>query len=117
MTPLGLAEAFKSKEHKSLYETGYYTIGGMFTGMAMVELWGKLGLPGSQEKITKSLITHEEIPNSNLSESKIFQLGIAAAVMLTEFLGVKGGLNSGLGMVMGMTIAESAKDGKYIGQS
>ena len=120
MIPTAFIQAFNthsSSTFKSFYETGYYSLGGLLSGMLLTELWKKFSLPGNNEKITTSLLTNKPLENTNLTKDKMYQLIIAGGVILSEFFGVKGGMVSGLTMIAGIEMMHSSQNGKYIGQS
>jgi len=118
--PTGAVEFFTKKRHdaiKGLYEGGYYSLGGLLAGMLVTELWTRFDLPGNGVKISHSLITNEPLQNSNAGLDKLYQLMIAGGLVASEFFGVKGGMLSGVSMMIGIEWTNASKMGKYIGQT
>lgn len=120
LTQLGKASKEKKSSDKSdqeIYSGGFHTIGGFISGFLMVFLWDRLHLPYMDYKIKKSLITHEDIPNSKgITVDKSVALFITTILMLSDLLGVKGGMPSGAGFLMGYTLATDFRKGKYLGE-
>jgi hypothetical protein len=110
-------EKAKGKKDSKVYEGGYYTLGGVAFGFLFVELWNKLNIPLQDHKIEHSVVTHNEIKNAKgITVDKTVALIISVGLMMSELFGLKGGLASGSGVLLGYTAATECRKGKYLGQ-
>jgi hypothetical protein len=106
------------KKDETIFATGYYSLGGALSGFAFVWAWEHLHIPELDKKIDKALITHEPLKNSNhITVDKTAALMISTILMMSELLGIKGGMASGSGFLLGYTAATQLRKGKYVGQS
>lgn len=106
-----------TKSDVSIYSSGYHSLGGIIAGAAVSYLWEKSGLPGQDEKIKKALLTNKPLQNAkDITLAKTVVLTISVGLMMTELLGVKGGMASGSGFMIGYTLADNLRKHRYIGQ-
>jgi hypothetical protein len=105
------------KSDVSIYSSGYHSLGGIVAGALISYLWDKSGMPGQDEKIKKALLTGKPLRNSkDITMAKTIVLTISVGLMMSELLGIKGGMASGSGLMIGYTIADNYRQHKYIGQ-
>ncbi len=105
----------KGKPENSIYASGYHSLGGVLAGAMMSYVWHKIGLP--EEKIKNALITGKPLHNAkDITISKTVALTISIALMMSELVGIKGGMASGSGFLVGYTLADNIKQHRYIGQ-
>lgn len=105
----------KRKGEEGIYTTAYYTLGGLLVGLFIGNIWDKLDLPGNNKKIENALLTHQKIEKSPYEEDKLYQNILVGLVMVSEVFGIKGGVASGAGMLIGLNYANATKKGNYIG--
>lgn len=105
----------KKKGEDGIYSTAYYSLGGLLVGMFVADIWDKLGLPGNKKKLENALLTGTPINKSVYDEDKLYQNILAGLVMSLELLGIKGGVASGAGMLIGFNYVNATKKGDYIG--
>ena len=109
--------AKSNKKDVSLYQNGFYSLGGLISGFLMVILWDHCNIPHFNDNLQHSLVTHEEIKNAKgITTDKTIATMIATALMMSELVGVKGGMSSGSGFLLGYTMASALKTNKYLGQ-
>jgi hypothetical protein len=106
------------KKDITIYQNGFYSLGGFIAGFLMVHVWHLLNIPHFNEKINVSVVTHEPLKNpKGITTDKTVALMISTALMMSELVGVKGGMSSGGGFLLGYTAAASLKTGKTVGSS
>jgi hypothetical protein len=111
-------EKAKGKKDSKVYEGGYYGLGGIISGVIFVGIWDKFNVPLLDHKIKESVITHNELKNPNdITVDKTVALIISVGLMMSELFGVRGGLSSGSGFLLGYTAATQCRKGKYVGQT
>jgi hypothetical protein len=104
------------KKDKTIYSPAYYTLGGLIAGFGLVYLWDKLGIPGQDHKIKNALVTGHPIHNAKeITVDKTVALTLAVGLMLSELMGVKGGMASGSGFLLGYTVGTDYRKGKALG--
>lgn len=100
---------------EGVYQEGYYSIGGLLTGMIVADLWDKWNLPGNKKKLGQAFLSGQPIKDSGYDEDKLYMNMIAGLVISLELLGIKGAASSGAGMLIGFNYVNSSKSGSYIG--
>lgn len=105
----------KQKGMEGVYQEGYYSIGGLLTGMIVADLWDKWNLPGNKKKLGQAFLSGQPIKDSGYDEDKLYMNMIAGLVISLELLGIKGAASSGAGMLIGFNYVNSSKSGSYIG--
>lgn len=117
MMPFDLLDKLKNKKKgaEGIYQQGYYTLGGLLTGLVIADLWDTLDLPGNKKKIEAGLLVNNPIKKSVYDEDKLYQNILVGLVMALELFGVKGGVASGAGMLIGFSYVNNTKTGGYIG--
>lgn len=116
-----LAKASKEKRESKkpdseIYSYGFHSISGFISGFLMVLLWDKLNIPYLGYKIKKSLITHTPIPNArNVTVDRTIALSVSSMFMISEAFGIKGGIATGTGFLLGYTFATQFRKNRYVG--
>jgi hypothetical protein len=106
----------KHKKEEQVYSGAYYTLGGVITGFLIDEFYEKFHLPGFNQKIEHSLITHRKIENcKEIKFDKFVIMMLSAGIMMLELFGVKGAMASGAGIMLGYTYSSTSREGKYVG--
>lgn len=109
-------EKKKGKSVDNIYSSGYYMLGGVISGFFLVQLWEKLNLPGFDVTLDHSLITNKPIDNANkITVDKLAVMLLSGGLAIAEIFGLKGGMSSGAGMMLGYTYSTSFRKKKYIG--
>ena len=117
MFPFDFTDKLKDKKKGAdgIYTSAYYTLGGLLAGMVIADFWNKFDLPGNNKKLERGLLLDNPIEKSVYDEEKLYQNILAGLVMALEVFGVKGGVASGAGMLIGFNYVNSTKKGGYIG--
>lgn len=116
---LGKAMKEKSegkKKDTTIYKNGYYSLGGFIAGFLLVQMWNKFDIPYLDHKIKHSLVNNRHIDNhKGTTVDKTIAIILSTSLMMSELVGVKGGLASGSGLLLGYTIATALRKDKYVG--
>ena len=106
------------KKESTIYASGYYSLGGALAGFGYVWAWEHLHVPALDKKIDHALLTGEPLKNANhITVDKTIALMFSAALMMSELFGIKGGMASGSGFLLGYTAGTQLRKGKYLGNS
>jgi len=109
-----LREIFKRAgqkvDSKAVAEHGFFVLQGIFTGIALNDIWRVLNLPGNNVPINVAG-TH-----SSFDQDYIFQMAIAVAAAAAQiFFKVEHGVPFAMGIGIGSTWANTSEKGNYIG--
>jgi len=109
-----LREVFKRAgqkvDSKAVAENGFFVLQGIFTGVALNDIWRILNLPGNNAPINVAGV------NSTFDQDLIYQLVIAAAAAAAQvFFKIEHGLAFGTGISIGSIWANTSEKGNYIG--
>lgn len=107
----------KRKGVEGIYTTAYYTLGGLLAGLLIGNLWDRFNLPGNNQKLENALLTRQPIQKSPYDEDKLYQNILVGLVMASEAFGIKGGIASGVGMLIGLNYSNKTKKGEFIGDT
>lgn len=105
------------KKEEDIYANGYYSLGGAILGFSFVEIWDRMNFECLDEKIEHSMITRQPIVKpKEVTIDKTLALIVSVGLMMSELFGIKGGMASGAGLLVGYTYATSLRKGEYLGQ-
>ena len=99
------------KDRKGMYENGFFTLGGLFTGIILNDVWRLFNGPGGYE----NLIVGGK--DTGLKLDHFYQnLIVGGIVVFSTLFNVKGGISGGSGMAIGVNYANLSEKHDYIGQ-
>lgn len=104
-----LIDIFIPRKHRpAFFEAGFYSLAGLFTGIALNDIWKWLSLPGNDVPIKLANGT------SNYDEDFMYQTLIGAGIMVSEAFGIKHGLVFGTSLITGALFANTSEKGEQI---